>query len=518
MISRWLVFLLFLGTIGHHHAKAQVRDVPPDHWAYQAVNELAARGWVLGYPDGRFLGTATLTRYEMATIIKRVIDRLENQSPASPVRDAEPNPVVHPSVSPEDLANVQRLIEEFKTELTVIGTDLEAIKARLDNDELRLQGIEDAINDPEGPVQATAASVKKLQQTKIGGYIQFRYQSREDSRDNLLPGGATANQDYFFLRRNRIKVTHTVRDFTQFAFQIDAGSGNAVEIKDAYLTLPLMKARSLDTPPTLWAGQFNYPFGFEIQQSSSERLFPERSRGERALFAGERDRGVKVEGTLRNNAFLYQLGIVNGNGIQDANRIAGSAVTSVTFRDPNRDKDFVGRFLYEPPTGFMALGASVYSGKMTGYTGAKTTDGKEIFDVFDKTRFGVEARYYGLADTIVQGEYLVGKEYNASRKIDGVVKDSADVRAWYAQVLRTLAEKNTLGLRYDYYDPDTSDPVEGQSLTSYVGIPTVTLAASRLLSEATKLTIAYEMPRLPRKSDGTRDKQDLFTVQLQYSY
>ena len=29
-------------------------DVPANHWAYQAVTDLANKGYVLGYPNGQF--------------------------------------------------------------------------------------------------------------------------------------------------------------------------------------------------------------------------------------------------------------------------------------------------------------------------------------------------------------------------------------------------------------------------------------------------------------------------------
>lgn len=42
-------------------------DVPPDHWAYEALLNLAGTyGCVSGYPDGTFRGEEAVTRYEFA--------------------------------------------------------------------------------------------------------------------------------------------------------------------------------------------------------------------------------------------------------------------------------------------------------------------------------------------------------------------------------------------------------------------------------------------------------------------
>mgnify|MGYP000890761780 FL=1 len=51
-------------------------DVPANHWAYEAVNKLVAAGLITGYPDGTFKGQNTLTRYEVATILARLLENL----------------------------------------------------------------------------------------------------------------------------------------------------------------------------------------------------------------------------------------------------------------------------------------------------------------------------------------------------------------------------------------------------------------------------------------------------------
>ena len=50
-------------------------DVPANHWAYEAVNDMAKRGLVIGYEDGQFKGDRTMTRYEFAMIVERAIQK-----------------------------------------------------------------------------------------------------------------------------------------------------------------------------------------------------------------------------------------------------------------------------------------------------------------------------------------------------------------------------------------------------------------------------------------------------------
>jgi hypothetical protein len=54
------------------------KDVPNDHWAYDAVNMLEVKGIVEGYPDNLFKGDNQITRYEMSMIVARLVAKLES--------------------------------------------------------------------------------------------------------------------------------------------------------------------------------------------------------------------------------------------------------------------------------------------------------------------------------------------------------------------------------------------------------------------------------------------------------
>ncbi|HMA60814.1 MAG TPA: S-layer homology domain-containing protein [Halanaerobiales bacterium] len=58
---------------------ASFPDVPSNHWAYEAINELVAAGVIEGYPDGTYKGQRNLTRYEIAMIVSRVMDNMAEQ-------------------------------------------------------------------------------------------------------------------------------------------------------------------------------------------------------------------------------------------------------------------------------------------------------------------------------------------------------------------------------------------------------------------------------------------------------
>jgi len=106
-------------------------DTPTNHWAYDAIAELAAKGLIEGYPDGTFKGDRAMTRYEMAMVVARLLARIESiQIPTPPP----------PEVTRADIDMILRLVNEFRAELaaknvrlTAVEEELNAIKARLDN-------------------------------------------------------------------------------------------------------------------------------------------------------------------------------------------------------------------------------------------------------------------------------------------------------------------------------------------------------------------------------------------------
>lgn len=54
-------------------------DVPKDHWASEAVTVATREGLINGFPDGTFRGEEPLSRYQVAVVLKRLIDRFGTQ-------------------------------------------------------------------------------------------------------------------------------------------------------------------------------------------------------------------------------------------------------------------------------------------------------------------------------------------------------------------------------------------------------------------------------------------------------
>jgi len=157
------------------NAWAQVPpDVPPGHWAYDAIEELMRDGIIKGYPDGTFKGKAPLTRYEFAiairdalAAIRQQIDEVRAQTPkGQPTQPSQPTTPTQPQPGitaeeraklqgipadtaqrlqklEEAMARINRLATEFQDELASLGVDVESAKRDLANLRKRVEAIEE---------------------------------------------------------------------------------------------------------------------------------------------------------------------------------------------------------------------------------------------------------------------------------------------------------------------------------------------------------------------------------------
>ena len=87
-------------------------DVPADHWAYDAVSQLAADGVIEGYGDTTFRGQQNITRYEMAQMIAKAMARTD--------------------VSASDKALIDKLAAEFSDELNNLGVRVSNLERNAD--------------------------------------------------------------------------------------------------------------------------------------------------------------------------------------------------------------------------------------------------------------------------------------------------------------------------------------------------------------------------------------------------
>ncbi|MSP92030.1 MAG: hypothetical protein EXR79_09570 [Myxococcales bacterium] len=354
---------------------------------------------------------------------------------------------------------------------------------------------------------------------KFTGYVQGRFEWHADAHDGLDAGGKVQSTTQFLVRRARLKADAT-STHGQAMLQIDA-TGKGVALKDAEASL-------LDTwtpaKVKLTVGQFKWPFGYEMVQSSGEREFPDRTRMWKAVFPGERDRGLRVQGQWGPAKAIFAL--VNGNGIDDALYLNN---------DPNAFKDVVGRLAFEAnfAGATLAGGLSAYSGRSLRTTaavaakvGGKDADGDgkvsglELAQTaavpasnrrFDILRLGVDVQASvavpHLGRLAVKGEGLFVRDRHAAR--GDVTPDAAkhvESRGWSLLVMQNLPQSFALLLRADGWDPDTAKDTDA----------TTTLGGGLLWAPVpqAKLVAVYERP-LAQALGTAAGALEALTVQVQ---
>jgi hypothetical protein len=112
-------------SLGQINNVSSLRDVSYGDWAYEALKSLVERyGCIVGYPNNLYLGDRSLTRYEFAAGLNACMNSIERllQENAAVLR--------------EDIDKLARLTQEFRQELTALGT-------RVDNLETRTAFLED---------------------------------------------------------------------------------------------------------------------------------------------------------------------------------------------------------------------------------------------------------------------------------------------------------------------------------------------------------------------------------------
>jgi hypothetical protein len=272
----------------------------------------------------------------------------------------------------------------------------------------------------------------------------------------------TTNQDYFRLRRARVRLEVDPVDFVRFVFEIDptpaggtvGGTGTIAREMEA-----IGIARWTDHIKTEFGvGIFKIPFGFEVQQYDPERPFIERSWGERNMTPGEFDTGARAYTTFYDK-LTFQAAVVNGN-------LEGEKTFSL-LPDLNQGKDLVGRLNYD--FGAVNLGVSGYYGQ-----GQLTNPTQLAFKLYPRGAGNVELGFHHTFSKVLGATKFFAEGTVATNMDRGVIYTPGiglplmpanpasenvaalhEVSVW-GRVEQDFTRWFTLGVRVDYYNPNDS--------------------------------------------------------------
>jgi hypothetical protein len=109
----WVLLLLLLFA---QPVWGQIADLPPGHWAYEAVKKLVDKGYLALYDDGTFRGTFPVDRFTLATVVAKLLVAMEEGPEPADLADAE---------------LLRKLTNEFRSELVLLATKDKELAARV---------------------------------------------------------------------------------------------------------------------------------------------------------------------------------------------------------------------------------------------------------------------------------------------------------------------------------------------------------------------------------------------------
>jgi len=149
---------------------AEFPDVPRGHWAYEAINRLAAAGIIEGREGGVYVGNASMTRYEFAVAIARLLDKIGTGPDLTEINNRltalENAPKGGTTVAPDiTRAEVLQLIAALRTEF---ADELARLGVRVGDLEGRVNALENKVPAP----PRVTITPSFLHRTGSANYIQ----------------------------------------------------------------------------------------------------------------------------------------------------------------------------------------------------------------------------------------------------------------------------------------------------------------------------------------------------------
>ena len=235
-------------------------------------------------------------------------------------------------------------------------------------------------------------------------------------------------------------VTDLQRFRPTFYAQFQYRDNDAFQLRDAILQQTFIRKDTM-VGTELSAGQQALPLGFELERSSADREFPERTRINRVMFNGERTRSVLLRHGIAQNAFI----------------VAGMT-SSLTFLDAEQSTTASGRFgrhgivgalRFESPS--QSYGVGIFQAERPSLQGnpARSADVMRNWTYFDYAHNSLFIK--GLD---VRGELIYGNDRipNASA---GATAFGVPMRAFQVQALYNISSRNQIFWRHAEWDPNT---------------------------------------------------------------
>ncbi|MBD2175709.1 carbohydrate porin [Pseudanabaena sp. FACHB-1998] len=269
---------------------SQLSDVKPTDWAFTALQSLVERyGCIAGYPDRTFRGKQATSRYEFAAGLNACLDKI-NEIISAGLAD---------KVSKEDLATLQKLQEEFASELATLRGRVDALDAKVAKLEAqqfstttKLSGLaffnvtgvsgNNAVKDPTG-------AIAKTPNVTMSGLVWLTLNTSFTGKDSLITQLAVGNGTSPF--NNYTPLTSGFFNSTGVPFtdQTSGASANTFVLRELSYSFPVFEKATLVVGPRVnfykyFDGiRFIYPWNTSFNSINST-LLSNAKRGAGAVF------------------------------------------------------------------------------------------------------------------------------------------------------------------------------------------------------------------------------------------
>lgn len=201
-------------------------DVPFSHWAYDAVNKLAAKGILQGYPDGTFKGRQAVTRYALAMVTAKMLANVEQMLESG---------IGTNLVTKSDLQTLEKLTVEFADELALLGVKVTALE---DDMQVVKEDVSTLKKDVEGIKDYMAKG--GMEKVKLSGDMLVRHTNIAHKNDLISAGrgnldnALTESQIRFQFKANIDENITAVARWSVFAKNADNVNGGQSAMRGAF--------------------------------------------------------------------------------------------------------------------------------------------------------------------------------------------------------------------------------------------------------------------------------------------
>ena len=184
---------LFVGVTAF--SQLPLKDVPPNHWAYESVKYLLEAGIISGMTDGTYQGTSNTTRYQLAVSLYRTVEYLKTSLPylkaeniAGLMTQIDGTKSLVDSLA-RNVENMGSQLQKVNTQMNTMANDISELKTLRNS----ISGWDTRIGAVEREVTALQNSVSTMQGTVYA--VQDKVTKSENDIRNLQTESATVKKE-----------------------------------------------------------------------------------------------------------------------------------------------------------------------------------------------------------------------------------------------------------------------------------------------------------------------------------